>query len=280
MPEEISNHQSNRPVQAPIPLSVFIIAYNEADRIPATIKSVKDWVDEVIVIDSGSQDETVALCKQLGATVIEQSWVGYGPQKRFAEEQCRNKWVLNLDADEIVTPSLAQEIQSLFRSASLQPEQAFRLRICDTYPHQQQPCRWPFTYNPVRLYHLDQGRYANHPIHDRVNLQSNTACTTLRGQIHHRSIRNLSHLTEKANQYTDMQAKYFCEQGRTISAWRLVFEFPINFCKSYFFKGNILRGWYGVILSLHYAYFRFLRMAKIWEKTQKFKSLPPQRRKK
>ncbi len=92
-----------------LPLSVFIIARDEADRIARPIESVIGWVDEVIVIDSGSTDETVAVAEQLGARVIRNDWPGYGPQKRFGEDQCRNDWLLNLDADEEVTPGSPQK---------------------------------------------------------------------------------------------------------------------------------------------------------------------------
>ena len=86
-----------------LPLSVFIIAVNEADRIALTINSVRDWADEVIVIDSGSTDDTVAVAESHGARVVFNEWNGYGPQKVFGETLCRNDWLLNLDADEEVT---------------------------------------------------------------------------------------------------------------------------------------------------------------------------------
>ena len=86
-----------------LPLSAFIISKNEADRISRPIKSVIDWVDEVIVVDSGSTDDTVAVAERLGARVVHHEWKGYGAQKRHGEDQCRNHWLLNLDADEEVT---------------------------------------------------------------------------------------------------------------------------------------------------------------------------------
>jgi glycosyltransferase involved in cell wall biosynthesis len=97
-----------------LPISVFIIAKNEADRINKPILSVIDWVDEVIVIDSGSTDGTQELAKTLGAKVIYNEWQGYGQQKIFGEKQCRNKWLLNIDADEEISPELAEEIQEIF----------------------------------------------------------------------------------------------------------------------------------------------------------------------
>ena len=93
---------------AATPISVFIIAHNEEDRIGRAIRSVESFADEVIVVDSGSTDDTVRIAESFGARVIANAWPGYGPQKRFAEEQCRNDWLFNLDADEAATPALAQ----------------------------------------------------------------------------------------------------------------------------------------------------------------------------
>ena len=94
----------------PLPLSVFIIARNEAARIVPTIRAIRDLTDDLVVVDSGSTDGTRDLAAELGARVIEHAWPGYGPQKRFAEEQCRHRWILNIDADEVVTPALSVEI--------------------------------------------------------------------------------------------------------------------------------------------------------------------------
>ena len=99
-----------------LPISCFIIALNEADRIDKTIKSVKDLVDEVIVIDSGSNDGTQKLAEDLGCKVFYNEWNGFGPQKRFGEECSKNKWLLNLDADEYLSHEISNEIRDLFRA--------------------------------------------------------------------------------------------------------------------------------------------------------------------
>ena len=89
-------------------LSCCIIAHNEGDRIERCIRAARDIVDEVVVVDCGSTDDTVAKAKALGAKVFYNAWDGYGPQKRFAEDCATNDWILNLDADEVVTPELAR----------------------------------------------------------------------------------------------------------------------------------------------------------------------------
>ena len=97
-------------------LSCCIIAHNEGDRIERCIRAAQPIVDEIVVVDSGSTDDTVAKAKALGAKVFYNAWDGYGPQKRFAEDCASHDWILNLDADEVVTPELAREIAALMRS--------------------------------------------------------------------------------------------------------------------------------------------------------------------
>ena len=101
-----------------LPISCFIIAKDEADRIGRTIESVQPWVNEVIVVDSGSTDDTMAVAIRAGARAISNAWPGFGQQKRFAEDQCTNDWLLNIDADEVVTPELCREIEALFANGS------------------------------------------------------------------------------------------------------------------------------------------------------------------
>jgi len=94
------------PADSVLPLSVFIIARDEADRIPAALASVQGWVDEIIVIDSGSLDATVAVSQLFGARTEYRAWTGYGEQKVYGESLCRNDWLLNIDADEAISPEL------------------------------------------------------------------------------------------------------------------------------------------------------------------------------
>lgn len=119
------------------PLSCCIIAKNEADRIGATIASVAELADEVVVIDSGSSDDTAAVAEALGARVIFHDWPGYGPQKRFSEDAATHDWILHLDADEVVTPALHAEIKALMAAGPAL--NGYRFRICDIYPGRARP---------------------------------------------------------------------------------------------------------------------------------------------
>lgn len=248
-----------------LPVSVFIIAQNEADRIGDTIRAIRDLTDDLIVVDSGSTDGTQAIAEELGARVIFNAWPGYGPQKRFAEDQCRHTWMLNLDADEVVPANLAAEIRALF--AKGEPAcQAYRIGIAEIFPGEATPHPMAYTLWPVRLYRKDSGRYSPSLVHDRVDLEPGTKVGTVKGVVHHRSVRSLSDQLVKLNRYSDQQALDLEIRGISIPTWRIYFEFPAAFIKAYIGRRHILRGTYGFLTAMNYAISRHLRLAKHYEK--------------
>ncbi len=247
------------------PLSIFIIAQNEADRIGRTIEAARALSDDIVVVDSGSTDGTQAVAESLGARVIFNAWPGYGQQKRFAEEQCRHDWLLNLDADEVIPPDLAAEITALF-AGGLPPKDAYKLRIAEIFPGEGAPHRFAYALAPVRLYRKSKGRYSSSPVHDRVDLAPDARVGRLRGTIHHFSVRSLGEQMEKLNAYSDAQADDLDARGGTLSVFRLVAEFPANFLKAYIGRRHALRGIYGFMTAMNFAFYRYLRAAKHWER--------------
>jgi len=246
-----------------LPISCYIVAHNEGDRIGITIGSVRDWVDEVIVVDSGSTDNTVAVCEALGARVIYNKWPGYGFQKRFAEDQCKHYWVLNLDADEEITPALRDEIIALF--AADEPQMAgYILKIRDLLPGETKLA--PFTHTDLRtrLYNLRKARVQAIASYDPVEIKEGKTAT-LNAPALHRSFRSLAHMLEKINAYTSVQANDLLKKGVTLPQVRLVTELPVAFFKCYFLRAYCLRGWRGFIYSMVFAYGRFIRIAKYIE---------------
>ena len=250
------------------PLSIFIIARNEADRIGAVIRAVRHLSDDIIVVDSGSTDGTQETASAEGARVIHNDWPGYGPQKRFAEEQCRHNWVLNLDADEIVPPELATEIAALFAHGE-PPADGYELRIAEMFPGEPAPHRFAYVLAPVRLYRLDHGRYVDSTVHDRVAMSQGARIARLSGTVHHISVRSLGDQIAKLNAYSDAQADDLDRRGESISLIRMVLEFPANFLKAYVGRRHALRGVYGFMTAMNYAFYRYLRAAKHWERRLK-----------
>lgn len=253
-------------------LSCFIIAKNEADRIARTIHAVVDWVDEVVVIDSGSSDGTQQLAEAAGARVIFNPWPGFGQQKRFGETQCRNDWLLNLDADEVVSPALAAEIQALFSSG--EPALAvYAFPINDVYPGQTRPRPWASDYVQPRLYDRRRVRFKDSTIHDSLDV-AGMRLGALKGDVHHFSARSFDDQLRKAVE----RARYNADNAKLKSPGqlrlRLLFEFPATFFKYYVLRRHFTGGLMGFQSSMIGAYSRFARIARMLEAAQNAQSTP------
>ena len=196
--------------------------------------------------------------------MVVEPWRGYGPQKRFAEDQCAGPWLLNLDADEFVPPALAQEIRELFaRGEPRHP--AYQVAIANQLPYELEPRRFASGPRPIRLYRKDAGRYRDSLVHDRVELLPGRPVGRLRHRIHHRSTsrcrsRSPSSMPTRICRSLDLAAR-----GRRLSRWRLVFEMPISFLKYYLLRRYFIYGSFGFSMAVNAAFSRYLRVAKAIE---------------
>jgi glycosyltransferase involved in cell wall biosynthesis len=251
-----------------IPISVFIIAQNEADRIPPAIRSVIDWVDEVIVIDGGSEDDTVEVSENLGARVEYKKWEGYGPQKAYGESLCRNQWILNVDADEEITDSLRDEIIALFTDGTPRYS-AYKLPILPLYGFQSKGHAWTAHCKPVRLFDKNVCCFKSGFVHDSVIVPKDVDVGTFRGVVNHKSFRSLVHHVDKVNSHSTMQAEVLKESGRRTN-FLTMFILPFfAFWKSYLLRREFVNGIDGVLTSHMYAFQRFIRYAKLREREYK-----------
>jgi glycosyltransferase involved in cell wall biosynthesis len=248
-----------------LPISVFITALNEADRICHAIASVRDWADEIIVIDSGSSDDTVKVARSLGAGVLFHPWQGYGQQKRFGEEQCHNDWLLNIDADEAVSPELAREIQALFADG-FPKHTGYMLRACHMLPGDETVPRFTQVNTVLRLYNKRFANFSDSLVHDSVIMKQGSV-GVLKGPLYHRSYRSFAHFIDKMNRYTTMQAQDMIARGQRVGVARIYVEFLVCFIKAYFFHLYIFRGARGFHYAMLYAFSRLARLAK-WQELQ------------
>ena len=249
---------------AKLPISVFIIAKNEVDRIEKPILSVRDWVDEVIVIDSGSEDDTVEFAKNLGADVVFNEWDGYGQQKIFGESLCKNNWILNLDADEEASIELCNNIKLMFSDGKEPVYNAYKMswKMC-FYLEDKPPFLAPGS-TFIRFYNKNKAGFRNSAVHDSVVIKEGSV-GRLRGLVYHRCFKNLEHWCGKINSYSTMQAIDFVAKGRRVSCLRLIFEPIFTFLKSYFIRRYFVYGLDGFVASFLYAYSRMIRLAKAKE---------------
>jgi glycosyltransferase involved in cell wall biosynthesis len=258
-----------------LPISVFIIAKNEEDRIAKSISSVRDFVDEVIVIDSGSTDKTIEISKSLGASTYLNEWEGYLSQKKYGESLCKNKWILNIDADEEVSDSLKEEIQNLFLNGEPQ-HKAYHVKIKIIHRAIEDVKAFAPTNNPIRFYHTDFASFAantDFESHDSVVIHPDKKVDDLISElnhpIYHRSLKSIFHAIEKANFCTSEQARDLYSAGRNPSNIRLVLEPIFTFFKAYILRRYFIYGIEGFIDSIIFAFSRFIRLAKSREIYQK-----------
>jgi glycosyltransferase involved in cell wall biosynthesis len=243
-------------------VSCFIISKNEADRIARTIRSVRPWVDEVVVVDSESTDDTIRVALAEGCRVITQPWLGFGGQKRFAEEQCRNDWVFNVDADEVVTPTLAQEIVDVF--AAGEPRfVAYGMPLQMVYPGSAKPRPFARDHWYVRLYDRRVVRFRDSKVHDAV-VTDDHILGRLRAPMHHFSMRSFADMKRKLNERTWLLVENTRPNSSGTLKPRLLSEFPMNFFKYYIVRRHCMGGLKGLRYALIQARYRFLKIYRIW----------------
>lgn len=248
-------------------LSVFIITKNEEDRIESVINAVKDVADEILVIDSGSSDKTCEIAIKAGAKVMFNAWRGYGEQKIFGENQCRNKWVLNIDADEEVSKELGEEIKDLFSGNEYENFYGFRIKIVNKFRFEKKPKKLAYYYNQLRLYNKDFAGFKNSAVHDSVELRDGDEkkIGQLQNIIFHQSFRSFEHWIDKINSYSSMQAADSIAKGKSVSILKIFFVPTFAFFKAYFVRCYFIYGFDGFIYSYLFAFSRFAKAIKTRE---------------
>ena len=242
------------------PVSVTIITLNEADHISAAIDSAA-WADEVIVVDCGSTDGTVDIARAKGVRVEHRDWSGWIDQKNFAATLASHDWIFSLDADERITPALAQEVRAQLATEPAHrgyrvPRVTFHLgrwvRTTDFYPDFQ-----------TRLYDRRAARWRGKYVHESVGVDGPVG--RLRHELQHYSYRDLRDHLDRINAYTTMAARQMHESGRRASIVDLVVHPPAAFLRNYVLRRGFLDGGVGLTLSAVNAYSVFLKFAKLWE---------------
>jgi glycosyltransferase involved in cell wall biosynthesis len=250
-------------------LTVTVITRNESRHIAAALESVT-WADEVIVVDSESTDDTVAIAQRYTPHVIVRPWPGYVAQKNFAAEQASHDWILSLDADERVSPELADEIRRVLGGPTAVgfriPRVTFHLgrwiRTTDWYPDYQ-----------LRLYDRRRSRWTGRYVHESVHADG--AVAKLRGELQHYAYRDLAHHVETMDRYTALAARQMFEDGRRAS-WIDILVVPrLTFFRNYILRGGFRDGMVGLIISAMNAYYVSVKFAKLWELCSPSTSTPP-----
>ncbi|MEN9559587.1 MAG: hypothetical protein RLZZ502_798 [Pseudomonadota bacterium] len=233
------------PLMPLMPLSLVIITKNAGESIERCIRSVP-FADEVLVIDSGSTDETVALAEAAGARVIQTHWRGFGPQKQFACAQAKHDWVLSLDADEELSPMAQQCVAKLKLSTPEAYAFARQNRLLGQWlRHGEGFPDWN-----TRLFHREVGKWSDDKVHERLLCTTRVQRLERAAVLMHRSAESLPDYVRKQIAYTQTQAERQFAQGRRGSVVKLLGGPALRFVKYYVFRLGFLDGLPGLVLAM------------------------------
>ena len=240
----------------PLPISIVILTKNEAGRIRACIESVR-WADEILVVDDDSQDETVRIAEGLGARVLRRTMDIEGKHRNWAHAQATHEWVLSLDADERVTPELAEELRALFREGPARETYAIPRRnyIGDRwirhggwYPSAQ-----------LKLFKRSVFRWEEASVHPRA---IGPAWGVLRGDLLHYSYRDLADFAAKQDRQTTLEARKWVADGRRMSAAKALWRTVDRFVRTYVGKQGFREGRLGLVVAWMAGKYQWLSYTK------------------
>ena len=247
-------------------ISATIITFNEAANIRDACESLA-WADEIIVVDSGSTDDTREIAEDCGARVISQDWPGFAAQKQFAAEQASHDWIFSLDADERVSGELQASIAQLREHPETQLADGYRIARRSFYQGRWIKGGGWYPDWQLRLYNKSRGRWDPRHIHESVKMDAGARIEKLSGDILHYSVRDSAHHHRMIGErYAPLAARQMFEEGRRTSALRIATAAPAAFVRSYILKGGFRDGLAGISIASFAAHHAFLKHLMLWEK--------------
>lgn len=241
------------------PVSAVIITLNEAANLQKSLPKLS-WCNEIIVVDSGSTDDTVAVAKQFGCKVVCRPFDNYGSQKKFAFGLADNNWILNIDADEVLSDYLVAEIQAeminpLYNGYCVPINLVFMGKVFK-YGREARLFR-------LRLFNKQFGSLLDNPVHEKILVEG--GIKKFKGRVYHYSYKNYEQYFHKFNNYSSVSAKIAFGRGKKKTHGAILLALPFNFFKCYVLEGNFLNGLQGFYWSLLNSYYVFTKYLKIAE---------------
>ena len=239
-----------------VKLSAVIITKNEESNIKRCLESL-EFADEILVVDSGSTDRTIDICKDFNCKVIITDWKGFGLTKKYAVDNASFDWILSIDADEVVSMELKTEIGILLESP---PDKAFGIKRKSYYlGNPINYCGWDKDY-PLRLFNRKYGNFNDKIVHESVIVKCKRE--KIEAPLFHYTYPTIESHINKINRYSDLSAEELIKKNKHYSVISSVF-FGINkFLKMYLLKRGFLDGMPGLILCINSAYGVYLKYIK------------------
>ena len=218
-------------------ISVVIITKNEAHIIANTLESLQDLTRDIVIVDSGSTDETVKICKQFNAVVLETGWAGYGINKNKGIAAAKNHWILSLDADEAIDVELRQ---SLLRLPLGNDSEVFNIRYKNFFCNKWiRFGEWGFDKH-IRLFNREKVQWNNAAVHENLNFPEGVKITLLKGNILHYTVNDLHEYEKKTDHYARMNAKKYFDAGKKPNFFKRYFSPAFAFLQHYILRLGFL----------------------------------------
>jgi glycosyltransferase involved in cell wall biosynthesis len=243
-------------------ITAVIITHNEARNIQRCLASLKTVADEIIIVDSFSTDETVAICEKEGAIVKQQAWLGYGPQKNLGIQLAQHDYILSLDADEALDATLTasileakkQGLEGAYGFSRLNYYYGKFLRHGSEYPDFK-----------IRLFPKGKVQWNNELVHETLIVPADLVKKQLKGHLLHYTYYTIQEHIAKSNLYTTLGATLYHEKGKAVSWFKIIFSPFATFFQAYILKKGFLDGSHGFIVAIFHAHATFMKYAKLWQ---------------
>lgn len=248
-------------------LSIGIITYNEELRLKRTLESVKNLADEIVIVDSFSTDKTIEIAQQFNAKIFQISWPGYGLQKNNVIERCTGDWILLIDADEVIVPKLATEIENVINLSKYNVFEIPFNSVC--FGKRIKYGGWSGSYR-VRLFKKNSGVYSTDAVHEKFLTKEKIG--KLKNRIDHYTYEDFYDYLHKFNRYTNEGAQVALNKNKSSGFFNIIINPIFKFLRMYIFRLGILDGIEGLFLSIFSALYtsvKYLKLRKIKKELKK-----------
>lgn len=244
-------------------LSVVIITRNEAHIIGNTLQSLQGVTDNIVIVDSGSTDETIAICKQYNTHIIETNWQGYGINKNKGIDAAKNDWILSLDADEAIDEELRSTLKGLdLSNDDTVYELKYKNFFCNKWIRFGE---WSGDKH-TRLFNRNKVRWNAAAVHENLVIPAAVKKIGLKGNVLHYTVKNIDEYMQKTIQYAKLNAQKYFLQGKRPGFFKLYLGPMFNFLKHYIFELGFLDGFEGYLIAKTTAWYSFMKYVYLREK--------------
>ena len=242
-------------------LSVAMIIMNEEKNLDRTLKSVADFADEIVIVDSGSTDRTEEIAKKYGAKFFVESWKGYGGQRNSAIDKACGEWILNIDADEEISPQLQEKIKEIKNSND--EKSVYNINFTSVcFGKKIKHGGWSNSYH-IRLFKKSAGRFNDNKVHE--SFQTQEKIYTLKEDIYHHSYLTLGDYFTKFNRYTTEGALEYYKRGKKCNIFQIVINPIFKFIRMYLIRLGFLDGKEGFLLACTSSLYTMVKYYKLHE---------------